>query len=159
MFLQSFFRRAEEREPEVSETAEQKILSAVAVITGIDISEINRLPAEIKADIISEFRENSGNLTTEKLAERICDIADITPREAMKQAEPDVTKADTSEKNNSLKQIENNLSSENPKGKDVLKDAPIFSRARIMSDEFKPVSSKSQEDIEKDKNKNHGMEL
>lgn len=152
-------RLPEEREPEVSETAEQKILSAVAVITGIDISEINRLPAEIKADIISEFRENNGNMTIEKLAERICDIADITPREAMKQAEPDVSKADTSEKNNSLKQLENNLSSEKLKEKDVLKDAPLFSRARIMSDEFKPVSSKSQEDIEKDKNKNHGMEL
>lgn len=152
-------RLPEEREPEVSETAEQKILSAVAVITGIDISEINRLPAEIKADIISEFRENNGNMTIEKLAERICDIADITPREAVKQAEPDVSKADTSEKNNSLKQLENNLSSEKLKEKDVLKDAPLFSRARIMSDEFKPVSSKSQEDIEKDKNKNHGMEL
>lgn len=151
-------RLPEEREPEVSETAEQKILSAVAVITGIDISEINRLPAEIKADIISEFRENNGNMTIEKLAERICDIADITPREAVKQAEPDVSKADTSEKNNSLKQLENNLSSEKLKEKDVLKDAPLFSRARIMSDEFKPVSSKSQEDIEKDKNKNHGME-
>ena len=152
-------RLPEEREPEVSETAEQKILSAVAVITGIDISEINRLPAEIKADIISEFRENSGNLTTEKLAERICNIADITPRKTMKQAEPDVSKADTFEKSNSLKQLENNLSSEKLKEKDVLKDAPLFSRARIMSDEFKPVSSKSQEDIEKDKNKNHGMEL
>lgn len=161
----------EERQPDVTKDTEKQILIAVSVITGIDISELNRLPAEIKSDIIAEYQENNGNIPTEKLVEKICDIADIKPPETLKQSEPVMPKSEEKEKENPLRQIEdmleendnyfdgmlNNLPADKPKDK----GEPLFSRSRVMSDEFKPTSEMSQDDTEQDKSKkkNHGISL
>ncbi len=37
----------EEREPDIAEDTEQKIINAVAAVTGIAVSELNRLPLDI----------------------------------------------------------------------------------------------------------------
>lgn len=168
-------RTPEEREPETDKSTEQQILAAIAVVTGIDISELNRLPAEIKADIISEFQENNGNIPTAQLAERICDIADIELPETVKPVEISIHQSETNgkEKENPLKQLEdileendnhfdgmlNNLPTEKAKEKTIIKDEPLFSRSKIMSKDFDPTSSKSQEEIERDKNKKHSIGL
>ncbi len=99
-------RTPEEREPDVNKTKELDILTMAAVITGVNISELNRLPAEIKADIISEFQENNGNISSEQLAERICEIADIEPPEVIKQAEPEIKPQESKEKENPLRELE-----------------------------------------------------
>lgn len=182
----------------VTEAKEQQILNAIAVATGIDISEMNRLPDEIKADIITEFQENSGNISSEKLTERICEIADIKLPENIKQPETIPEQDKKEEKENPLHHIEeimeenpnytndgllNNLppekentrknekelSSDEPikhdeklKAETDSKDKPLFSREKIMSEEkYRPISSKSQEDIQRDKekNRNKGVSL
>lgn len=282
-------RTLEEREPDVNKTKELDILTMAAVITGVNISELNRLPAEIKSDIVAEFQENNGNISSEQLAERICEIADIEPPEAIKPSEPEIKPQENKEKENPLREIEemtelnynhidgiiNNLPLEQPKeepqssekqalfsieqadeyrcykadnltideimqaanedkpfaklmsmgeriseeefaeiqqsdsftysvslnfdnnsaeiyqvngGKggisendrndnnmkidtvrisdygreqkqEVQKDEPLFSRSKIMSDEFKPTSEKTQDDKEKSKNKNNHIGL
>ncbi len=236
------------------EHEESDILVKAAVITGVDISEINRLPAEIKADIVAEFQENHGNISTEQLAERICEIAYIEPPETIKSTEPEIKQQENSmEKEKSEKQalysieqadehryykagdltvdeimqtaqdnmpfaklksmgeqisgeefaeiqqsasftysvdlnFDNNSASiyqvNDGKGgiseddrndsnmkidtvkisdygkeqkQEVKKDEPLFSRSKVMSDDFKPTSSKSQEDI--NHNKKHNMEI
>lgn len=147
-------RTPEEREPDVSKTKELDILTMAAVITGINISELNRLPQEIKADIIAEFQENNGNISTEQLAERICEIADIEPPKDLKPQEQPLQPQETKEKENTV-----NVPPEKPKEHETSKDEPLFSRSKVMSDDFKPTSEKSQEDIERDKskNKNHNI--
>ncbi|MCM1008285.1 MAG: DUF3991 domain-containing protein [Ruminococcus flavefaciens] len=166
-------RTPEEREPDVNKTKELDILTMAAVITGVNISELNRLPAEIKADIVAEFQENNGNISSEQLAERICEIADIEPPEAVKPSEPEIKPQKNKEKENPLREIEemtelnynhidgiiNNLPPEKPKEIEPEKDEPLFSRSKIMGDDFKPTSEKSQEDKEKSKNKNSHIEL
>ena len=182
----------------VTEAKEQQILNAIAVATGIDISEMNRLPDEIKADIITEFQENSGNISSEKLTERICEIADIKLPENIKQPETIPEQDKKEEKENPLHHIEeimeenpnytndgllNNLPTEKEntrknekelssdeqlkhdekvKAKTHSKNKPLFSREKIMSEEkYRPISSKSQEDIQRDKekNRNKGVSL
>ncbi|MCM1529770.1 MAG: DUF3991 domain-containing protein [Alistipes sp.] len=166
-------RTPEEREPDVNKTKELDILTMAAVITGVNISELNRLPAEIKADIIAEFQENNGNISSEQLAERICEIADIEPRETVKPSEPEIKPQENKEKENHLRELEemtelnynhidgiiNNLPPEKPKEIETEKDEPLFSRSKIMGDDFKPTSEKSQEDKEKSKNKNNHIGL
>lgn len=165
----------EEREPDVSNTKELDILTMAAVITGVNISEINRLPQEIKADIIAEFQENNGNISTEQLAERICEIADMEPPETIKPTDPEIKPQESKEKENPLRELEdmleendnhfdgmlNNLPPEKPKKQEceVVKDEPLFSRSKIMSDDFKPTSEKSQEDIDKSKDKKHNISI
>lgn len=122
-----------------------------AVITGVNISELNRLPQEIKADIIAEFQENNGNISTKQLAERICEIADIEPPEIIKPTEPEIKPLDSKEKENTSRELENM--------REAAKDEPLFSRSKVMSDEFKPTSEKSQEDIDKSKDKKHNISI
>lgn len=153
----------DEREPDVTDNKEQQIMNAVAAVTGIDISELNRLPVDIKTDIIAEYQQNNGNITTEQLTERICNIADITPQNVpVQQERPLQTK-----ENNPLRDIEdlmeqndnqidgviNNLPPEKPKAK----DEPLFSRSKLMGDEFKPTSEKANN--EKERSKNHNMSI
>ncbi len=153
----------DEREPDVTDNKEQQIMNAVAAVTGIDISELNRLPVDIKTDIIAEYQQNNGNITTEQLTERICNIADITPQNVpVQQKRPLQTK-----ENNPLRDIEdlmeqndnqidgviNNLPPEKPKAK----DEPLFSRSKLMGDEFKPTSEKANN--EKERSKNHNMSI
>lgn len=185
----------DERMP-VTEAKEQQILNVIAVATGIDISEMNRLPDEIKADIITEFQENSGNISSEKLTERICEIADIKLPENIKQPETIPEQDKKEEKENPLHHIEeimeenpnytndgllNNLPTEKEntrknekelssdeqlkhdekvKAKTHSKNKPLFSIEKIK-EAFKPTSSKSQEDIQRDKeqNKNKGISI
>ncbi|MDE5772189.1 MAG: hypothetical protein K2I06_11285 [Ruminococcus sp.] len=156
----------EERESEVTVNAEQQILTSVAAITGVAISELNRLPVELKADIIAEFRENNGNIPTEKLAEVICEAIDIKPP-VQEQKQPERNTPERENKaDNSRKVFE-----ENSKNNSLLNDRkekqtekelnkPLFSRSAIMSDKYKPTSSKSAEDIERDRqNRNMGNAL
>lgn len=166
-------RTPEERKPDVNKTKELDILTMAAVITGVNISELNRLPVEVKADIIAEFQKNNGNISTEQLAERICEIADIEPPETINRAEPEIKPQESKEKENPLRELEdmlevndnyidgilNNLPPEKPKKQEheVVKDEPLFSRSKIMSDDFKPTSEQSQEDIEKNKSKKHNI--
>ena len=153
----------DEREPDVTDNKEQQIMNAIAAVTGIDISELNRLPVDIKTDIITEYQQNNGNITTEQLTERICNIADITPQNVpVQQERPLQTK-----ENNPLRDIEdlmeqndnqidgviNNLPPEKPKAK----DEPLFSRSKLMGDEFKPTSEKANN--EKERSKNHNMSI
>ncbi len=153
----------DEREPDVTDNKEQQIMNAIAAVTGIDISELNRLPVDIKTDIIAEYQQNNGNITTEQLTERICNIADITPQNVpVQQERPLQTK-----ENNPLRDIEdlmeqndnqidgviNNLPPEKPKAK----DEPLFSRSKLMGDEFKPTSEKANN--EKERSKNHNMSI
>lgn len=168
-------RTPEEREPDVNKTKELDILTMAAVITGVNISELNRLPAEIKADIVAEFQENNGNISSEQLAERICEIADIEPPEAVKPSEPEIKPQKNKEKENPLREIEemtelnynhidgiiNNLPPEKPKEIEPEKDEPLFSRSKIMGDDFKPTSEKSQDNIEREKagRKNAGIDI
>ena len=172
-------RQAEEREPDVTQNTERQILNVAAVITGIDISELNRLPAEIKAEIVAEFIENNGNIPTEQLAEKICDIAEINPPIAMNKVEQTISNHSEqtgNDKENPLRQLEemiedndnyidgmiNNISSdkaEKNKSKTILGDEPMFSRSKVMSDDFKPTSSKSNEDIERSKTHRNEMEI
>lgn len=163
----------EEREPDVNKTKELDILTMAAVITGVNISELNRLPAEIKADIIAEFQENNGTISTEQLAERICKIADIEPPEIIKPTEPEIKPQENKEKENPLRDLEdmleendnyidgilNNLPPEKPteQKNETSKDEPLFSRSKVMSDDFMPTSEKSQEDIDKNKSKKHNI--
>lgn len=141
----------EEREPDVSNTKELDILTMAAVITGVNISELNRLPAEIKADIIAEFQENNGTIGTEQLAERICEIADIEPPKIIKSTEPEIKAQESKEKENTSRELDNM--------REAAKDEPLFSRSKVMSDEFKPTSEKSQEDIDKSKDKKHNISI
>lgn len=141
----------EEREPDVSNTKELDILTMAAVITGVNISELNRLPQEVKADIIAEFQENNGNISTKQLAERICEIADIEPPEIIKPTEPEIKPLDSKKKENSSRELENMH--------ETSKDEPLFSRSKVMSDDFKPTSEKSQEDIDKSKDKKHNISI
>lgn len=141
----------EEREPDVNKTKELDILTMAAVITGVNISELNRLPAEIKADIIAEFQENNGNISTKQLAERICEIADIEPPETIKPTEPEIKQQEGKEKEKSSRELENM--------REAAKDEPLFSRSKVMSDEFKPTSEKSHEDIDKSKDKKHDISI
>lgn len=166
-------RTPEEREPDVNKTKELDILTMAAVITGVNISELNRLPVEVKADIIAEFQENNGNISTEQLAERICEIADIEPPETINRAEPEIKPQESKGKENPLRELEdmlevndnyidgilNNLPPEKLKKQEheVVKDEPLFSRSKIMSDDFKPTSEQSQDDIEKNKSKKHNI--
>ena len=166
-------RTPEERKPDVNKTKELDILTMAAVITGVNISELNRLPVEVKADIIAEFQKNNGNISTEQLAERICEIADIEPPETINRAKPEIKPQESKEKENPLRELEdmlevndnyidgilNNLPPEKPKKQEheVVKDEPLFSRSKIMSDDFKPTSEQSQEDIEKSKSKKHNI--
>lgn len=166
-------RTPEERKPDVNKTKELDILTMAAVITGVNISELNRLPVEVKADIIAEFQKNNGNISTEQLAERICEIADIEPPETINRAKPEIKPQESKGKENPLRELEdmlevndnyidgiiNNLPPEKPKKQEheVVKDEPLFSRSKIMSDDFKPTSEQSQEDIEKSKSKKHNI--
>lgn len=141
----------EEREPDVNKTKELDILTMAAVITGVNISELNRLPQEIKADIIAEFQENNGTVSTKQLAERICEIADIEPPEIIKPTEPEIKQQEGKGKEKSSRELENMS--------EAAKDEPLFSRSKVMSDEFKPTSEKSQEDIDKSKDKKHNISI
>ena len=141
----------EEREPDVNKTKELDILTMAAVITGVNISEINRLPQEIKADIIAEFQENNGNISTEQLAERICEIADIEPPETIKPTEPEIKQQEGKKKENSSCELENMC--------ETSKDEPLFSRSKVMSDVFKPTSEKSLENTDKSKDKKHDISI
>ena len=141
----------EEREPDVNKTKELDILTMAAVITGVNISELNRLPAEIKADIIAEFQENNGNIGTEQLAERICEIADIEPPETIKPTEPEIKQQEGKKKENSSCELENMC--------ETSKDEPLFSRSKVMSDVFKPTSEKSLENTDKSKDKKHDISI
>ena len=102
-------RLPEEQEPNVTEDTEQKIITAVAAVTGIALSELNRLPVDIKSDIISEFQQNNGNIAAEQLTERICEIADIEPPEIIKPAEPEIKPQENKEKENPLRELEDLL--------------------------------------------------
>lgn len=42
---------------------------------------------------------------------------------------------------------------------EYVKDTPLFSRSKIMSDDFKPTSDKSRDDMHKTQVKNHGIEI
>lgn len=128
-------RTPSDREPDVNENAEQKIILAVASITGIPTAELNRLPVEVKSDIISEFKENNGNMSSEKLTERICNIADIEPPKQDKISESTVSKSIKKEK--TVKDFDN----------------PLFSRSVIMSEAYTPKSSKTQDDKTRDEHK------
>lgn len=130
-------RTPSEREPDVNENTEQKIILAVSSITGIPKSELNRLPLEIKSDIIAEYKENNGNISSDKLAERICNIADIEPPKEEKSPEPTVSKPLKKEKS----------------ADDLNK--PLFSRSVIMSEAYAPKSSKTQDDKNRDEHKNY----
>lgn len=141
----------EEREPDVNKTKELDILTMAAVITGVNISELNRLPQEIKADIIAEFQENNGTVSTKQLAERICEIADIEPPEIIKPTEPEIKQQEGKGKEKSSRELENM--------REAAKDEPLFSRSKVMGDEFKPTSEKSQEDIDKSKDKKHNISI
>lgn len=168
-------RLPEEQEPNVTEDTEQKIITAVAAVTGIALSELNRLPVDIKSDIISEFQQNNGNIAAEQLTERICEIADIEPPEIIKPAEPEIKPQENKEKENPLRELEdlleendnhfdgmlNNLPPEKPvkQEREDSHEAPLLSRNRIMSDDFKPISEKSNEDIEKSNNKKHDLSI
>lgn len=148
-------RTPEEKQPDVTENTEQKIINAVATVTGIDVSEISRLPADIKADIISEFQENNGNIPTEQLTKRICEIADIEPPKDIKAQEQPLQAEERREKEKSLNEImESQKKSSVSIDDGQSKDTPLFSRSKIMSEDFKPVSEQSQEDknIKKDHN-------
>lgn len=132
----------EEREPEVTGDTEQKILIAVAAVTGISSSELNRLPVEVKADVIAEFRENNGNMSSEQLTERICNITDLKPPDSANPTEQAFSaRADRQEKSKQEKQPSVDFTK------------PLFSRSAIMSEKYKPTSSKSAEDIERDRQK------
>ncbi len=147
----------EEREPDIAEDTEQKIINAVAAVTGIAVSELNRLPVDIKSDIIAEFQQNNGNITAEQLTERICDIADIEPPKDFKPQEQPLQPQESKDKE---KENTVNVPPEKPKEEhETSKDEPLFSRDRIMSDDFKPTSEKSQEDIEKSKSKNQNHNI
>lgn len=168
-------RLPEEQEPNVTEDTEQKIITAVAAVTGIALSELNRLPVDIKSDIISEFQQNNGNIAAEQLTERICEIADIEPPEIIKPAEPEIKPQENKEKENPLRELEdlleendnyfdgmlNNLPPEKPvkQEREDSHDEPLLSRSRIMSNDFKPLSEKSNEDIEKSNNKKHDLSI
>lgn len=168
-------RLPEEQEPNVTEDTEQKIITAVAAVTGIALSELNRLPVDIKSDIISEFQQNNGNIAAEQLTERICEIADIEPPEIIKPAEPEIKPQENKEKENPLRELEdlleendnhfdgmlNNLPPEKPvkQEREDSHESPLLSRNRIMSDDFKPISEKSNEDIEKSNNKKHDLSI
>lgn len=168
-------RLPEEQEPNVTEDTEQKIITAVAAVTGIALSELNRLPVDIKSDIISEFQQNNGNIAAEQLTERICEIADIEPPEIIKLAEPEIKPQENKEKENPLRELEdlleendnyfdgmlNNLPPEKPvkQEREDSHDEPLLSRSRIMSNDFKPLSEKSNEDIEKSNNKKHDLSI
>ena len=168
-------RLPEEQEPNVTEYTEQKIITAVAAVTGIALSELNRLPVDIKSDIISEFQQNNGNIAAEQLTERICEIADIEPPEIIKPAEPEIKPQENKDKENPLRELEdlleendnhfdgmlNNLPPEKPikQEREDSYEAPLLSRNRIMSDDFKPISEKSNEDIEKSNNKKHDLSI
>ncbi len=145
----------DERLPDVSKTKELDILTMAAVVIGVNISEFNRLPAEIKADIISEFQENSGKISTEQLAARICEIADIEPPKKFK-AQP-VQTEERKEKENPVNDTQNRnvhtVGNEQPDDK-----KPLFSRSKVMSDEFKPTSSKSKDDLNVKKNRSMDIE-
>ena len=168
-------RLPEEQKPNVTEDTEQKIITAVAAVTGIALSELNRLPVDIKSDIISEFQQNNGNIAAEQLTERICEIADIEPPEIIKPAEPEIKPQENKEKENPLRELEdlleendnyfdgmlNNLPPEKPvkQEREDSHDEPLLSRSRIMSNDFKPLSEKSNEDIEKSNNKKHDLSI
>ncbi len=138
----------EEREPEVSANAEQQIMIAVAAITGISSAELNRLPVEVKSDIIAEFRENNGNIPSEQLTERICNIAELKPPEQVNNAEQTISSQAEQKKDSQKRQAPSDL------------DKPLFSRSKIMSEKYSPTSSKSAEDIERDRqNKDRGTAL
>ncbi len=55
----------------------------------------------------------------------------------------------------------NNLPPEKPvkQEREDSHEAPLLSRNRIMSDDFKPISEKSNEDIEKSNNKKHDLSI
>lgn len=139
----------EEREPEVTVSTEQQILTSIAAITGVSIAEMNRLPVELKADIIAEFRENSGNMPTEKLAEIICETIDIKPpAQEQKQPENEKNTPEQKSKENDTRKTFEDM------------NKPLFSRSAIMSNKYKPTSSKSADDIERDRqNRNKQAEL
>lgn len=139
----------EEREPEVTINTEQQILTSIAAITGVSIAEMNRLPVELKADIIAEFRENSGNMPTEKLAEIICETIDIKPpAQEQKQPENEKNTPEQKSKENDTRSFFEDM------------NKPLFSRSAIMSDKYKPTSSKSADDIERQRqNRNKQAEL
>lgn len=140
----------EEREPEVAANTEQQILTSVAAITGVAISELNRLPVELKADIIAEFRENNGNIPSEQLTERICNIADLKPPEQANQAEQTFSARSEQEQKKSKQERQSPVDF----------NKPLFSRSAIMSEKYAPTSSKSAEDIERDRqNRNRGNAL
>ena len=139
----------EEREPEVTVSTEQQILTSIAAITGVSIAEMNRLPVELKADIIAEFRENSGNMPTEKLAEIICETIDIKPpAQEQKQPENEKNTPEQKSKENDTRKTFEDM------------NKPLFSRSAIMSKKYKPTYSKSADDIERDRqNRNKQAEL
>ena len=156
----------EEREPEVTVSTEQQILTSVAAITGVSIAELNRLPVELKADIIDQYRENNGNIPAEKLAEVICETIDIKPPVQEQKIPEKNTDERESKATDTRRTFEENIRSSTPidDKKEKLTDKelnkPLFSRSAIMSDKYKPTSSKSAEDMEKDRqNRNKGAEL
>lgn len=65
------------------------------------------------------------------------------------------------ENDNYIDGILNNLPPEKPKEQknETSKDEPLFSRTKIMSYDFKPTSEKSQEDIDKSKDKKHNISI
>lgn len=139
----------EEREPEITVSTEQQILTSVAAITGVSISELNRLPFELKAEIIDQYRENNGNIPAEKLAEVICETIDIKPPvQEQKQPENEKNTPEQKSKENDTRRFFEDM------------NKPLFSRSAIMSDKYKPTSSKSADDIERQRqNRNKQAEL
>lgn len=135
----------EEREPDVAKDTEQQIMVAVAALTGIAVSELNRLPVDIKTDIIAEFQQNNGNIPADKLTEKICEIAEIELPKNFKQQEQPLQPQGNNEKEKPLPESS--------------KDEPLFSRSKVMSDDFKPTSEKSLENTDKSKDKKHDISI
>lgn len=148
----------DEREPDVTKDTEQQIMVAVAAVTGIEVSELNRLPVDIKTDIIAEFQQNNGNIPADKLTEKICEIAEIELPKDFKYQEQPLQPQDNKEKEKSLHESDIILK-ENDNRREASKNEPLFSRSKVMSDDFKPTSEKSQENIEKSKDKKHDMSI
>ena len=162
----------DERMPDITEVNEQQILNVIAATTGIDISELNRLPDDFRSDVIAEFQKNNGNVSSEILTETICDIAGIKPPETVENTMDVKSPEKEPEKDNPLRQLEDALEENDnhfdgmlnnmPTGKENRqpeKDKPLFSLEDIMSDKYAPTSSKSQEDIQRDKQKNKGITI
>ena len=158
--------------PDITEVNEQQILNVIAATTGIDISELNRLPDDFRSDVIAEFQKNNGNVSSEILTETICDIAGIKPPETVENTMDVKSPEKEPEKDNPLRQLEDALEENDnhfdgmlnnmPTGKENRqpeKDKPLFSLEDIMSDKYAPTSSKSQEDIQRDKQKNKGITI